>query len=68
MLGNVQNQSPKKRATTPIGQISFSETYSSKVDLIWHLRLIRKGHNDRILIIFVSCFHQKLDFDLVFTI
>ena len=46
----------------------FVETHSSKVDLIWHLRPIRKGQNDRILIFFLSCFHQKLDFDLVFTI
>ena len=43
----------------------FRLNYSSKGALVWHLRPIRKGQNDRILIIFLSCFHRKLDFDQV---
>ena len=38
------------------------KTVSSKVDLIWHLRPIRKVENARTLIFFLSYFLQKLDF------
>ena len=40
----------------------FKKTQFEKVDLIWHLRPIRKGQNDRTLIFFLSSFLQKVDF------
>ena len=40
----------------------FRKTLSSKVDLIWHLRPIRKVENARTLILCLSYFLQKLHF------
>ena len=56
-----------QRSAKPITS-SNESACSSKVDLIWHLRPIRKGHNYFILILCLSCFRSTLDFDLVFTI
>ena len=38
------------------------KTQFEKVDLIWHLRPIRKGQNDRTLILFLTDFLQQVDF------
>ena len=60
LLGNVQNHPPE--TSTFLKTDFFWKTVSSKVDLIWHLRPIRKVENARTLIIFLSSFLQKLDF------
>ena len=53
----------KSRNTPHVPKADFvGKTISSKVDLIWHLRPIRKVENARTLIIFLSYFLQKLDF------
>ena len=44
------------------------QTIFRKVDLICHLRPRPCVENHRTLILSLSGFHQKLDFDLVFTI
>ena len=64
LLGNVQNHSPKKcKHVTNSENRLLGKTHSSKVDLIWHLRPIRKVENARVLILFLSCFLQELDSD-----
>ena len=67
LFENTQNHPPKKSPKAKKRQlfrklILCRKTLSSKVDLIWQLRPIRKVENARTLILFLSWFLQKLDF------
>ena len=67
MITNLQNYF-WKRPKSQSKNVEFAEhrfvwkTLSSQVDLIWHLRPIRKVENARTLILFLSKFLQKLAF------
>ena len=66
MITNLQ-KSIWKHPKSPSQNVEFSEnrllgkTVSSKVDLVWHLRPIRKVENARTLIFFLLYFLQQLD-------
>ena len=63
LFGNAQNHPPKKQKNVKFSENRcYWKTLSSKVDLIWQLRPIRKVENARTLIFYHSYFLQKLDF------
>ena len=63
LFGNTRNHPPKNTKNVKFYETRFFwKTLSSKVDLIWQLRPIRKVENARTLILFLSYFLQKLDF------
>ena len=62
-LENATNHLPGKSKNVNMSENLFCrKTLSSKVDLIWHLRPIRKVENARTWIVFLPYVLQKLDF------